>query len=97
MDEDVSSESRLLERATHVRQGDDECRFIESPRPRSESVASLCPSRSGPPLPKSLIMRDEYIPGLDGTRVVVLQNPKSKRSDPFIAEFYRSSVAPLLE
>ena len=80
-----------------MKQSDNEYRFMESARLRAQSVASLSPSRCGPALPKYLIMRDEGLPGLDGMWVVVVRNPASRRSDPFVTEFYRSSVAPLLD
>jgi hypothetical protein len=43
-------------------------------------------------------MREEDIPEIDGRKVVITRRKElTSRADPFVAEFYRTSVAPLLE
>lgn len=79
--------------------GDDEDRSTESPKRWEESeMPSCCSHWTTSYIPNSLIIRGEDIPDIDGREVVITRRKELKaRPDPFVAEFYRTSVAPLFE
>ena len=78
--------------------GDDEDRATESPKRWEESELTCCSNWTSSHFPTSLIMREEDIPEIDGRKVVITRRKElTSRADPFVAEFYRTSVAPLLE
>jgi hypothetical protein len=70
-------------------EGDDESRSTETPKGSEEYEISKSFSTG------SFIIRED-IPEIDGRNVVV-RKALQPRTDPFVTEFYRTSVTPFLE
>jgi hypothetical protein len=79
-------------------EGDDECRFENSPPRREVSLASFKQRMTTQPLAFKVVMREDIPEDSDGREVIITRSPTSKaKRCSFVAEFYRSEVTPLLE
>jgi hypothetical protein len=99
VDQSVSSVTvaSMSTTSSPMRRVDEEERVLESPR-QDFLDSPFHDYRANRHLPEHLIMRDEDIPETDGRKVVIMRSRTLRaRSDPFVAEFYRKSVEPLLE
>jgi hypothetical protein len=80
-------------------EGDDEIRLAGSPNRGDASVrtSNAFPPRQ-PLSSRSFIIREKDIPETSGRKVVITRSLSSRSSQtPFVADFYSSSVLPLLE
>jgi len=78
--------------------GDDEIRLAGSPSRGDGSIRTSNTIPPMQPLSRSFIIREKDIPETNGRKVVITRSltPKSPQT-PFVADFYSSSVVPLLE
>jgi hypothetical protein len=89
---------RAISKSRNSMKGDDEIRLAGSP---SRGDSSIWTSNSSPPiqpLSRSFIIQEKDIPETNGRKIVITRSLTSRSPQtPFVAEFYSSSVAPLLE